>query len=320
MANQPTWTIAVPTYNGQAFLAETLKSVIAQSDQGFEFIISDDVSTDHTLSIVSTICGNRATIYRNESGVNLGLAGNWNRCVELAQGSWVSILHQDDLLEPDFFETHHRIAHRFPDLGMITGPAPLIDARGMAVQERHDFTWPASEFSQYMPGEFAKVLVSSNPVRCPATSFRKSLHREVGGFSAQWRYVVDWYFWYRVSQAASVGISNRKLAAQRWHALSETRRLSAGTIDLEENDRIMNLILDENFLASDQYSSMRQAIRLRMARAWLNRAYTAAKQGNKSVELTALKRALQEDYETVVKTCLFSPRTVLRLMRNLGGF
>ena len=89
-----------------------------QTDQGFELIVSDDLSSDDSLEIVKKICGNRATVYLNQSGQNLGLAGNWNRCVELSSGSWVTILHQDDLLTPVFFETHHKMlqqANRKPE-------------------------------------------------------------------------------------------------------------------------------------------------------------------------------------------------------------
>jgi glycosyltransferase involved in cell wall biosynthesis len=315
MSSPPPWTIAIPTYNGQSYLADTLRSVMNQTDQGFELIVSDDLSSDDSLEIVKKICGNRATVYLNQSGQNLGLAGNWNRCVELSSGSWVTILHQDDLLTPVFFETHHKIASENTDLGMITGPAPLIDSSGRVIDSSAvEDLWNKGRFSKLLPGRLAGNLVCGNPIRCPATSFRKDLHKQVGGFSDQWKYVVDWYFWYRVSQSSSVGILDSELAYQRWHPNSETQRLAKSTRDLEENAMLMGLILDENFTPHPDHQHLNELIKTRMAKAWFNRAYTAAKHGDRSLQLKSLQNAIRADYLTITKACLKSPKTLLRMI------
>ena len=62
------WTIALPTYDGQQYLAETLASVLSQTDQNFELIVCDDGSNDDTLKIVAEVCGTRARIIPNASG------------------------------------------------------------------------------------------------------------------------------------------------------------------------------------------------------------------------------------------------------------
>lgn len=317
MSALPSWTIAIPTYNGAAFLKETLRSVMAQCSQGFELIVCDDRSTDDSVKIVMEICGHRADLHLNETGVNLGLAGNWNRCVELASGEWVTILHQDDLLTPGFVENHRNMAVRNIGIGMVTGPAGFIDTDGNAIEwldDPNEIVWPESEFALWGSNQMAKLLVKCNPLRCPATSFRRDLHQKLGGFDAKWNYVVDWDFWYRLSRQGDVAFLHERLAFQRWHQASETHRLARGTVDLEENEAMMNRILDENFNQKDERIVFEKAIRQRMARAWLARSYQASVVGDRRLELKSLRHAFKADSVRTLRALATSPRLAARLM------
>ncbi|MFM7130671.1 MAG: glycosyltransferase, partial [bacterium] len=255
------------------------------------------------------------------SGPPLGLAGNWNRCVELASGEWITILHQDDLLLPGFIEKHRSVAGESVEIGRITCPADLVDADGntiSALENRDDMKWPDTDYIIWQWHEMADVLVKCNPLRCPATSFRRDLHQKIGGFDVKWKYVVDWDFWYRLSQVANVAMLNEKLAFQRWHEASETQRLAQGTIDLEENEAIMYRILDDNFYRKDDRVVNERAILRRLALAWLARATQAAAAGNRRLELKLLRKAFQCDSSMTMKALADSPKTLAMLMLGIS--
>src|SRR5262245_29387757 len=76
--SNPRLSVGVPVYNGEAFLRETLESILAQSFGGFELIISDNASTDGTQAIAREFASrdSRVRYHRNEK--NLGLARNYN--------------------------------------------------------------------------------------------------------------------------------------------------------------------------------------------------------------------------------------------------
>ena len=95
----PKVSVAIPVYNGESHLAETIDSVLAQSWDDFELIICDDRSTDGSLDVAASRADGRIRILRNDR--NLGFGGNWNRCLAATQGSYIKILPQDDLLHPD---------------------------------------------------------------------------------------------------------------------------------------------------------------------------------------------------------------------------
>ena len=107
MANSaPLLTVAIPTCNGTAHLAETLHSILNQECPPFDLLVSDDHSDDGTVALVRDIAGERARIVVNEQ--RLGLAGNWNQCMALSQTPWVSIFHQDDVMLPGHLAWVHR--------------------------------------------------------------------------------------------------------------------------------------------------------------------------------------------------------------------
>lgn len=315
----PEWTIALPTFNGAAHLAATLQSVLQQTDARFELIVCDDASTDATLELVHKFCGNRAIIHLNTTGRPLGLAANWNRCMSLAKGQWLTILHQDDLLAPNFLAFHRKIVSTQLDLGLLTGPAGMINEAGNEIHlaDRSEFQWPESDFVCWPEHALSRVLVTQNPIRCPATSFRRELGLKLGGFNSQWKYVVDWEFWHRLGQSAQVGLTGRILASQRWHSASETQKLAKGTIDLEENARIMRQILSGEPFTNAERATIEISIRRRMTRAWWNRAWQSAKRGNRVLELKSLKNAFQEAPGHLLKLAVQQPRTVARLI--FGG-
>ena len=106
---QPLLTIAIPTFNRQPFLAELLECLLHQvqglRDDLFELIVSDNCSTDNTGEVVAAFQqrGLPGRYIRNET--NLGSDSNFLQCMDLAQGQYVWVLGDDDLLVPHAIAT-----------------------------------------------------------------------------------------------------------------------------------------------------------------------------------------------------------------------
>ncbi len=101
----PLLTIAIPTYRRPNTLAEAVQSALSQDvEHPFEVVVvdNDPESAGHEapLAEVPAIFGANMRYLRNRQ--NLGMCGNSNRCVEVARGQWITILHDDDLVDPEF--------------------------------------------------------------------------------------------------------------------------------------------------------------------------------------------------------------------------
>ncbi len=93
----------MPSYNTEAYIADSIRSVLAQSYQNWELIIVDDCSKDDTDTVVSAFLSDpRIRFFKNEK--NSGAAVSRNRALREAKGRWIAFLDSDDLWQPQKLE------------------------------------------------------------------------------------------------------------------------------------------------------------------------------------------------------------------------
>ena len=303
---EPLLTVAVPTCNGAAHLAEAIGGIMAQDGVVFELIISDDRSDDETVEVVGAMAGGRARIEVNPD--RLGLAGNWNRCVALSRTPIVAVFHQDDVMEPGHLAAHARAFADDERIGLVASASEVIDDRGEPVPATvvgRGGLGPTDRILQ--PGELAAAMVGGNPLRCSAVTLRRAAFDDAGGFDASYRYVLDWDFWLRVSRRWKVAWLARPSVRVRWHAASETHRFKTGTADLDETARLLAELFAVDLRDRPDAKALRRAANGRLARAFLNRAHDALRAGRAEVAREALRRGLRLS-PSLIGTILRDPR------------
>src|SRR5580700_224101 len=101
---RPLVTIAIPAYNRPALLAEALESISRQTVHlPIEVIVCDDGCMEEARIAVARRGNKNYTYLANDR--KLGAVGNWNRCLSLARGEFVMVLHEDDALYPWYLES-----------------------------------------------------------------------------------------------------------------------------------------------------------------------------------------------------------------------
>lgn len=105
-------SVIMPSYNTARFIADSIKSVQAQTYANWELLIVDDCSTDNTDEVVSEFDDERIIYLKNEK--NSGAALSRNRALREAKGEWIAFLDSDDLWLPeklqkqiDFMKNNH---------------------------------------------------------------------------------------------------------------------------------------------------------------------------------------------------------------------
>jgi len=307
----PSLTVAVPTCNGARHLAEALHSVLSQDGGSFELLVSDDRSDDDTLEVVRTAAGDRARIEVN--GERLGLAGNWNRCAALARTPLLAIFHQDDVMLPGHLRAHAAAFAADERVGLTACSALVIDDCGQPIGPQVVNPGGLGPVDRVLgAGELTQEVVSGNPLRCSAVTMRTAAHREVGGFDPEFRYVVDWEFWARLSRKWKVAWLARPTVQVRWHTGSETHRFKAGTGDLDESARLVEQFLALDWKDRPDVAQLRQIANAGMGRAFLNRALDALHAGRPELAREALHRALKLS-PVVFRAILRDPRLAVQM-------
>ena len=102
--SNPTVSVLTTCYNREAYIAETIESVLAQTFADFEYIIVDDCSKDGSFEIARSYASkdSRIRLYRNDS--NLGDYPNRNKAASYARGKYLKFIDSDDLLYPHALE------------------------------------------------------------------------------------------------------------------------------------------------------------------------------------------------------------------------
>jgi glycosyltransferase involved in cell wall biosynthesis len=98
----PLVSICLPVYNGETYGPEAIRSILDQTFEDFELIISDNASTDATPDICRDVVARDARVRYYRADANRGLAWNHNRAFELARGRYLAWIGHDDLMGREY--------------------------------------------------------------------------------------------------------------------------------------------------------------------------------------------------------------------------
>lgn len=129
-------TVAIPAYNYRSFIERAVRSALAQDVPGLRVLVVDDASTDGTWDVLQSLKADNLHIVRNSR--NLGLFGNFNRCLALAEGTYVRLLLSDDMLPAGALGREIALMERHADVAMLNSSGLFVDAQGRPLRRFAD--------------------------------------------------------------------------------------------------------------------------------------------------------------------------------------
>jgi glycosyltransferase involved in cell wall biosynthesis len=263
---KPLVSVCIPTYNGAKYFRECLDSVLAQTFTDFELVIVDDQSADATLSIAQEYAkhDHRIRVIQNER--NLGLVGNWNKCVELAQGEWIKFVFQDDLIEPSCLE--RLLAASKPDSLIIFCRRNFIFEAGTSETTQKYYLehvsakgvfYNVTEISAINYCEATLAHLGNNIVGEPTVVLlHRSAFERFGIFNPHLIMLCDLEFWTRVAVNTGIIFVPETLATFRVHSGSSTSKSHASR--KYRLDVLDKLVMLHDFALNPYYAPLRNAV------------------------------------------------------------
>lgn len=128
-------SVCIPTYNQALYLESCINSILMQTKQPDEIIISDDCSTDNTKQILNRLSNNKLLkiIYQP---INVGITQNINACFKLAAGDYIVRVDSDDILLPNYISEMSGLLDKYPNAGYAHCAIQEIDEQGKTLKER----------------------------------------------------------------------------------------------------------------------------------------------------------------------------------------
>jgi glycosyltransferase involved in cell wall biosynthesis len=127
-------TIGIPVFNAGKYLKFAIDSVLGQTYQNFEIIISIDGSTDDSADIVKKYNDPRISLISEKE--NKGIAYRLNQQIKLAKGEFFARMDADDIMFPDRIEKQVHYMIENPTMDVIGGQAIVIDDKNEIIGYR----------------------------------------------------------------------------------------------------------------------------------------------------------------------------------------
>jgi glycosyltransferase involved in cell wall biosynthesis len=293
----PAITFSIPYYSGIEYLQRAIASVLAQDDDRWACVVADDSSDPSVEAIVAKAGSGKVRYVKNPK--NLGIDGNFNRCVDLADTEFVTVLHADDELMPNYTGTLLRAATRYPDAAAIFCRAEIIGPESQSWFSLADFVKgfinPAGRQEFVLQGEpGVRALLRANFIMAPTLCFRKPVLGE-RRFPMGYRFVLDWELTVKIllDGLTLVGIPDRCYRYRR-HDEAMTEKLTKTQMRFREE--------------SDFYDRVRVVVE---ERGWQECAKIAA--DKRMTKLNIAYRALK----SAAQLQLGDARKGIRLLREL---
>jgi glycosyltransferase involved in cell wall biosynthesis len=159
MSTRPRLSVGLPVYNGQKYLAEAIDSLLGQSFEDFELIISDNASTDRTSDICRRYAEQDHRVRYIRQPYNMGLSANHNFVVEQARGEFFKWAACDDVYGRDLLLRCVEALDQHPQVVLAHSWTAAIDGPGKVTQA---YKYPLATDSPSAPERFRSFLFGSS--------------------------------------------------------------------------------------------------------------------------------------------------------------
>lgn len=205
-----TVSVVIPSYNHENYIEETIESILNQTFQDFEIIITDDGSTDKTVEKIKKFKDQRIQLFLFQN--NIGACTALNNCITNSNGKYIAYVSSDDVWESDKLEKQVKFLDENQDIGVVLTKAKIIDENGEELNDKNHFYY--SIFDQENRSNFSWLkyfFLQGNCLCHPSAMFRRSIYDDIGLYDERLANLPDLEMWVRVCLKHNINIIDEKL-------------------------------------------------------------------------------------------------------------
>jgi len=220
----PLVSICIPAYNNGDHIEAAVRSVLGQTYEHLEIIVVDDASSDATFDIVKAIVDPRIRLLKNDS--NLGLAGNWNFTMGLAQGEFVKVMGADDMLEPTAIEKELQALLDNPSAVLSESDSKVVNADGTQHGTFRRYWRSGLVSGRRVALDCTRTVdLFGSPV---ANLIRADVAKRTGGFDPSFTFIPDYDFFMSIAGAGDIFVIHEPLNSFRVRKGANTSKVMGG--------------------------------------------------------------------------------------------
>lgn len=187
------------SYNHAHTIGRSIESILKQTEHFDVLLVSDDCSTDASVSVIRRYAGSDKRVRLIQPSQNLGMSGNANFAVSQVDADYIALLHHDDQYMPDAFRKWKNVLDTYPDVAFVysghldeNGNRSFIDPHDDLRVDGNDFLF------RYLLPRWACPVWGSGFIR-------RSAWDAVGGMKTKYGSIADVYLWTELASRFAVG-------------------------------------------------------------------------------------------------------------------
>lgn len=214
------FSIVIPVYNAEKFLAEAVDSVLNQGYGNWELLLINDGSSDDSREICQKYAEMHEFIrlLEHEGGINKGVSASRNLGLREAKNDWISFLDADDYWDPEKLQAEAEIISKHDDLVLIYSDA-LIFHHPNAEMNGKSY---GSGKKSYLKDPFLATLKGEQIHLSNVSVHAAVIRREKLQFNEKLRFSEDTLFCHEVLQFGALYYHPRTLSHYRFSSTSAT--------------------------------------------------------------------------------------------------
>lgn len=232
-------SILLPTFNGQAFLRQTLESIANQTAESLEVIVCDDKSTDCTRDIVADwITRQDMDIRFIENETNIGVGENIKQAARIARGDYLIMCGQDDLWAPDLLENLAKRLDNDRQISACFSAVTVINEKGREIV----FSPFRNHWARLPQMELLQRLFFGNRLCAASALFRRDFF-DVAYLGLQNDSLQDWACWLHMLCRGPFGYEAATKCLYRRHAKNQSRNGKAAQRHRRDTQNTLTALL-----------------------------------------------------------------------------
>lgn len=218
MKKKPLVSLLIPTYNHEKFIDDIMNSIIEQTYENLEVIITDDASSDHTYSKmegwIKILKGKFGNVELLCNQTNRGIPKTLNHMLGICNGKYIKVIASDDFLLPKSIEILVDFLENRPEYG-------LVFANGIVGDKNTHYPIKAiNQFPQYynqfpdLSGNIVEKMYCKYFLFSPSIMYSRKAYESTGKYDEE-IWAEDWDYYLRIAENMPIGYLNEPVVMYR---------------------------------------------------------------------------------------------------------
>jgi glycosyltransferase involved in cell wall biosynthesis len=230
----PKVLVCIPAYNAEKTIRETLESLLCQTYQDLEIVVSDNYSNDRTVEIVKeyeprgvklVFCPlppiNTGSLLDN----SYSSGQNWNSLVDIGDSELIGIFHSDDVFSVDLIEKQVQIFNLYEDCSIVFSMLRYIDDNSLNINIKIDHLGEKKHLILNQLDFLNIILEKNHFFSTSGVLINRNKWKLAGKFDPyKWEQQADTEFWIRIAEFGRAAIINEQLVYYRLHLNQDSQK------------------------------------------------------------------------------------------------